>query len=152
MVIVVAAQGVSMMRSYYLDISRSGAHVTWSDAQRELAKTLQQQSSSTVYVNDWGIAEPLRLWTAGQLKVGTGTGAFWGAAKGQVDREEVAKRLREPQALHVRYASGITMLPPCAELVEEVAASLDCHRETVSVIRGRIGDPTFEIYRFSACK
>jgi 4-amino-4-deoxy-L-arabinose transferase-like glycosyltransferase len=147
--LVLIVSHVLVTNEYYFELTRNGAgSVSWSDAIYPLNDSLQAVPAKYVFCIDWGIIDSLRLLSHGKLKLREGSDPVNKPELTSLDREEIARREADPDAIFVGRAKAAEVFQGVTERSVRIAADAGYTRQTISSISDRYGRPMFEVFRF----
>ena len=140
---------VLVTNEYYVQLTRNGAgSVSWSEAIFPLNETVKAVPAKYVFCIDWGIIDSLRLLSHGKLKLREGSDPINKPELTPEDREEVARRAADPDAIFVGRARDAEVFKGVTEKTVKIAADAGYARQTIAAISDRYGRPMFEVFRF----
>jgi len=137
--VLLAGSELLVTSEYYAVMVRNGGSTGWADAVFTLSEYLKALPVQKVYCVDWGIFDSLRLLNQGHLPL------EWG---GDLDREALAARLREPGRIFIGHTADRAFFPETAAKVVRLAQEAGYRREMLAVVADSYGRATFEVYRF----
>lgn len=134
---------------YYFEMSRNGAgSVSWSDAIFPLNDAMKTLPAKYLYCIDWGFLDSLRLLSHGKLKVREGSDPVNKAELTVGDREEIVKRLMDPDVVFIGRDKSVEVFRGVTEKMVKIAGDAGYTRQTVTTVADRYGRPMFEVFRF----
>jgi hypothetical protein len=135
---------------YYYQMTRNGAgSVSWTDAIFPLNDALKTVPADYVFCIDWGVLDSLRLLSHGKLKLREGSYPVTNPELTDADREEIMKRVSDPDAVFVGRAGPAEVFQGVTEKLVRVAANAGYSRRMVTAINDGFGRPMFEVFRFA---
>jgi hypothetical protein len=136
---------------YYFQMARNGAgSVSWSDAIFPLNEAVKSVPAKYLYCIDWGIIDSLRLLSHGTLHLREGSDPVNKPELSAADREEIARRVADPDAVFVGRAAAVEMFRGVTEKTVRIAAEAGYRRLDIAAVSDRYGRPVFEVFRFTA--
>lgn len=129
-----ALANAAVSARHTLLVTRHGADPPWSDAIYELDRTLTAERMDRVWVNDWGIVEPLALLGRGRRQL---------EMSHDVDPVRVASR---PDWVVVGYVPRFEVFPGVAT---RLTPSPAYRKDLIRTISDRQGVPVFEVFRIA---
>jgi hypothetical protein len=143
-----AATNALVTNEYFARLVRNGAGETWTDAMSPLSDCLRRVKARTVYINDWGMFDALRMLHRGKLPLRVGSDPL---SKPQLDAEDkrtVLERISEADAVFVGHADGAEQFTGVNAKLRALADEAGYRREILAAIADRNGRPMFEVFRF----
>lgn len=150
--IALVSQNLAVDNQYLAQLTRNGAHNTFSDAIFPLSEALPDSAGDAIYVTDWGMYDSLNLLHRGGLQLNAAAGPFVPATP---DTEQVAEAQRmflDPRGLFLSHVRGQDAFPDVGLHVDQLARRAGFRREVLRTIADSNGRPMFEISRVVALK
>jgi 4-amino-4-deoxy-L-arabinose transferase-like glycosyltransferase len=134
---------------YDFELLRNGAgSVSWTDAIYRLNDTVKTVPAKYVFCIDWGIIDSLRLLSHGKLRLREGSDPVNKQVLTAEDREEIAKRVADPDSVFIGRAKAAEVFPGVVEKTVRIAADAGYKQVMVATVGDGYGRPMFEIFRF----
>ncbi len=134
---------------YYVQMRRNGAgSVSWTEAIFPLTNLVKTMPADYVFCIDWGMIDSLRLLSHGKIKLREGSDPVNKAELTAEDREELARRASDPQALFIGRTKGTEVFQGVVEKMSRIAAEAGYTRQLITTVSDTHGRPMFEVFRF----
>jgi len=133
---------------YFSRQVRNGGGEVWTDAIYPLSDSLRRVKAHTIYINDWGILDVLRLLNRGKLPLRVGSDPL---SKPQLDADDkriVLARMSEAESIFVGHTDAAEQFAGVNARLRALAAEGGYRREMLAEIADRNGRPIFEVFRF----
>ncbi len=145
---VLMVSGLLVTNEYRCEIVRNGGSRGWTDAIFRLAGYLKTVSPGSVFCEDWGIMDSLRLLSRGKLPLVVGTDPFIRPARNDAEREFLANAISEPDHIFINHTKDFEFFEGVNDQFVKYAANAGYRREVMAVIPDSHGRPVYEVYRF----
>ncbi len=150
MALVLTGSHFLVTNEYYYQMTRNGAgSVSWTDAIFPLNDALKTVTADYVFCIDWGILDSLRLLSHGKLILREGSEPVNKPELTEADRDEIVKRVSDPDAVFVGRAAPAEVFQGVTEKLVRAAADGGYSRRTIATISDGFGRPMFEVFRFA---
>ena len=133
---------------YFARLVRNGGGETWTDAIYPLSDSLRRVKARTIYINDWGIVDVLRMLNRGRLPLRVGSHPLSKPQLDAEDRRMVWKSISEPESIFVGHTDAAEQFGGVNAKLRALAEEAGYRREMVAEIADRNGRPIFEVFRF----
>jgi hypothetical protein len=133
---------------YFARLVRNGGGETWTDAIYPLSDSLRRVKARTIYINDWGILDVLRMLNRGRLPLRVGSHPLSKPQLDAEDRRMVWKSISEPESIFVGHTDAAEQFGGVNAKLRALAEEAGYRREMVAEIADRNGRPIFEVFRF----
>jgi hypothetical protein len=145
---VLMVSGLLVTNEYRVLIVRNGGSRNWTDAIFRLADYLKDASAGSLFCEDWGIMDSLRLLSRGKLPLVVGTDPFTRPAHNDAEREFLANAISQPDHLFINHTKNFEFFEGVNDQLVKYAAAAGYRREIMAVIPDSHGRPVYEVYRF----
>src|ERR1019366_6074144 len=145
---VLMVSGLLVTNEYRVLIVRNGGSRNWTDAIFRLADYLKDASAGSLFCEDWGIMDSLRLLSRGKLPLVVGTDPFTMPAHNDAEREFLANAISQPDHLFINHTKNFEFFEGVNDQLVKYAAAAGYRREIMAVIPDSHGRPVYEVYRF----
>ncbi len=145
--IALVSQNLVVDNQYLAQLTRNGAHNTFSDAIFPLSEALDDSVGNAIYVTDWGMFDSLNLLHRGRLPLRAAAGPFVPATPDPEQTAEAQRMLLDPKGLFIGHVPGQEAFPDVRQHVDQLAQKAGFRREVVRTISDSNGRPMFEISR-----
>ena len=102
----------------------------------------------TIYINDWGILDVLRILNRGKLPLRVGSDPLSKPQLDAKDKRIVLKRISEGESIFVGHTDGAEQFAGVNARLRALAVEAGYRREMLAEIADRNGRPIFEVFRF----
>jgi hypothetical protein len=133
---------------YFSRLVRNGAGETWTDAIYPLSDSLRAVKARTIYINDWGILDVLRMLNRGKLPLRVGSHPLSKPELDAKDKRIVLERMSEAESIFVSHTDAAEQFTGVNARLRALAAEAGYRREMLAEIADRNGRPIFEVFRF----
>jgi hypothetical protein len=133
---------------YFARLVRNGGGETWTDAIFPLSDSLRRVKARTIYIDDWGMFDVLRMLNRGRLPLRVGSDPL---SKPQLDPEDkrvVLERISEPESIFVGHTDAAEQFTGVNARLRGLAAEAGYRRVMLAEIADRNGRSIFEVFRF----
>jgi 4-amino-4-deoxy-L-arabinose transferase-like glycosyltransferase len=144
-----AGSGALVTNEYFAETVRNGGAPFWTDAIFGLSGYVKRLPAKTLYCEDWGILDNLRLLGRGKLPLRSGMDPLANAAMTPPDREDVLRMISDPGGVFLAHTREFAVFPANEKLLD-FAAGAGYRREVLATISDSYGRPAYEVYRFAA--
>jgi len=148
-VLAVAGSNVLVLNQHLAGLVVFGPGPMWTDAIYPLAEAVERRRPAVVFAADWGIDNPLLLFTEGRVPIRMAAVPLHMQSLSEAESERVLERVATPNAVFVAYADGREVFPAVKRLVRECAEAAGYRRELLETVQDGRGRPVFELYRFT---
>ena len=148
-VLFLASTNALVTNEYFATLVRNGAGIVWTDAIFPLSDYLKRVKPEVIYIDDWGIYDPLSMLSRGELPLQNGSGPLSKPHLDLLDRRVVLDRISEKGAVFVSHTAETEMLKGVNSKLEALTGEAGYRRETVAEIGDRNGRIIFDVFRFS---
>ena len=145
---VLMVSGLLVTNEYRVLIVRNGGSRNWTDAIFRLADYLKGVPAGSMFCEDWGIMDSLRLLSRGKLPLVVGTDPFVRPAHNDAERDFLANAISEPDHLFINHTKDFEFFEGVNDQFVKYAADAGYRREVIAVIPDSHGRPVYEVYRF----
>src|SRR5262249_30551417 len=134
-----AASHILVTNEYYFRLVRNGASEVWTDAIYSLTDYLRSVKCPTLYINDLGLFDVLRMPSRGKLPLRVGSDPLSKPQPDDEDRRVVRERMAEPGAVFVGHTDAAEQFQGVNARVRELAAQSGYRRIMLTEIPDRNG-------------
>ncbi|MDQ6705815.1 MAG: hypothetical protein M3Z85_07610, partial [Acidobacteriota bacterium] len=128
-----------------------GGALNFTDAIYPLSDFLASSPGETVYVNDWGMENCLRLLLNGRSTIQLCDRTF-STKTTDADRQAIRRWLATPKQAFVCHTPGNEFYPGSSARLQSIAAESGYRKGSENVIRDSHGRAIFEVFRFAGIK
>src|SRR5262249_35201144 len=120
------------------------------DAIYPLSDYLRGVKADTIYINDWGILDTLRMLNRGKLPLRVGSDPLSKPQLDADDRQLALARISEAGSIFVGRPDGQELFTGVNAKLRDLAAAAGYRRRTLAEIRDRNDRLAFEVFRFES--
>ncbi|HTM51833.1 MAG TPA: glycosyltransferase family 39 protein [Bryobacteraceae bacterium] len=144
-----AGANALVTNEYFARLVRNGPTESWTDAVTPLSDYLRHvKPGTTIYVNDWGIFDTVRMLSRGKLTLRVGSDPLSKPQLDAEDRRVVQARLAEPEVIFVSHTDAAEQFTGVNGKLRDLAREGGYRRVNLAEIPDRNGRPIFEVFRF----
>jgi hypothetical protein len=147
-VLFLAGSNFLVLNEYHAKMVRNGPGLMWTDAIHPLSDYLKTVKADTVFVNDWGIFDTVRMLHKGRIPLRVGSYPISKDELTAEEKREVERMISEEKAVWVSHCDGIELFPEINSKLEKFAAGAGFRRKRLARIPDRNGRQIFEVFAF----
>ena len=136
-----------VLNQLYADLTTNGTTVIWTDAVYPLFADLSTRNTSRVVVVDWGYADTLCLFSAGQMPLHNISYLLLQPSRAEITW--IRSLMMDPWTVFVDHAEGGAQFVEARRRMASIATEAGYKKHILSVIRDRNRRPRFEISRYT---
>ena len=133
---------------YFARLVRNGGGETWTDAIFPLSDSLRRVKARTIYIDDWGMFDVLRMLNRGRLPLRVGSDPLSKPQLEPEDKRVVLERISERESIFVGHTDAAEQFAGVNARLRGLAAEAGYRREMLAEIADRNGRSIFEVFRF----
>jgi hypothetical protein len=137
-----------VLNQYFLDASRNGPSLAFTDASTPLSRLLLEKSNGQVFVADWGLMDTLRFLTQGKLKLRLATDLTAMTSLTEQERASLREWIGSEENLFVGHTEGREYYQGSTQRLKQFATEEGFAVESLAVVPDSFGRPTCELFRF----
>ena len=133
---------------YFARLVRNGGGLEWTDAIYPLSEYLRRVKPDTIYINDWGMLDALRMLNRRKLPLRVGSDPLSKSQLDADDKQVVLARVSEAGSIFVGHPDGAELFTGVNARLRGLAAEAGYCLKMLAEIRDRNGRVAFEVFRF----
>jgi len=144
----VAASNLLVATGHLARLVQFGPARGWTDGVLRLAEAVKVEQPRVVYVTDWGVDNALIFLLQGRIPVANAVEPYSLVELSQAEREQVLRRLSDPNAIFVFPAPGYEFFPHLARLLDQEAAAQGYEKRWICAVADSQGRTTYLVARY----